>query len=139
MNVRQTTVVPAAQYNSELHERLTDYNRWVTAHPIGTPYPGYPSDSTTTPKPARAGNVKSETVKGNYIMSIQSVGVTATRLPKQGTKQAKAIELLRGKSFATKADKQAAIDLIVSELGMSKAGATTYAYNAHKMLQVSAA
>lgn len=56
------------------------------------------------------------------------------RPPKAGTKQARAVDLLRGMSFETRQEKAACIQLVMSELKMTKNGGTTYAYNAMRML-----
>lgn len=56
------------------------------------------------------------------------------RPPKVGTKQARAVDLLRGMKFETREEKAACIHLVMSELKMTKNGGTTYAYNAMRML-----
>ena len=132
-------------HQAELTDRLAHYNAWLmdNTRDFGSTYPGYPGDKAKAKKkPADRVTsivkpVKPPKGKGKSVMKIETVGVkvaTIARGPKTGTKQARAVELLKGVAFVTKADKASAIEILVKELGMSKAGATTYAYNAQKLL-----
>ena len=132
------------KHQEYLTRKLKHYNEWLLDEnrESGTVYPGFPEDNV---KP-KTKSVKS--LKGNFIMQIETPKIQAVKAikapkvqamkvargPKEGTKQAKAVELLRGMAFVTKAEKAECIEKIVSELGMSKAGATTYAYNAQRIL-----
>ena len=133
------------KHQEYLTRKLKHYNEWLLDEDreSGTVYPGFPEDEVkvkTTP-------VKS--LKGKFVMMIETPkiekiakavkapkvqAIKVARGPKEGTKQSKAVELLRGMAFVTKAEKAECIEKIVSELGMSKAGATTYAYNAQRIL-----
>ena len=53
----------------------------------------------------------------------------ATRAPKAGTKKVEALKIYRDNVAAGKA---VVIDMFMANLGMSKAGATTYFYNCKK-------
>ena len=103
-------------------------------------YPGYPADkgkkpTTVVVEKPKVAPVKRE--KGRKsVMKIETVGVkvarsTVAKVAKTGTKQAKAIEIVRKLGIEQKAH---AIETIMSELSMSKAGATTYFHNSRHAL-----
>lgn len=128
--------------NDELQDRLNHYNDWLMddKRDVGTTYPGYPGDKATKPtktkveKPIVAPVKPSK--KGKSVMSIQTVGVKISRTavakaPKAGSKQAKANEIVMRVGVANKVQ---AIEAIMAEASMSKAGATTYFHNARHFL-----
>jgi hypothetical protein len=124
--------------NDELTDRLNHYNDWLMddKRDFGTTYPGYPGDKAQ--KPARASVVKpvKPTKKGKSVMNIQTTGVkiarsAVTKAPKAGSKQAKANEIVQRIGVSNKIE---AIEAIMAEASMSKAGATTYFHNARHFL-----
>ena len=131
--------------NDELQDRLNHYNDWLMddKRDFGTTYPGYPGDKANKPtktkveKPIVAPVKPVKTPKkGKSVMSIQTVGVkisraSVTKAPKAGSKQAKANEIVMRIGVANKAQ---AIEAIMAEAAMSKAGATTYFHNARHFL-----
>lgn len=126
------------KHQEELTNRLKHYNEWLMddKRPSDSIYPGYPADKK---KKASKNNVVApiNLVKGNKMsMKIEAVGVkvSSTRVlrgAKTGTKQFKAYEIVQ-KLGST--DKSVAIQAIMTELNMSKAGATTYFHNAKNYL-----
>jgi len=122
---------------AEYTERLRHYNEWLgdDTRDITSTYPGFPGDSKkekTTVMVDKPEVAPINPKKGSKnSMKIQNVGIkvarsTISKGPKTGTKQAKAIEIVRKLGVEQKAQ---AIDAIMSELSMSKAGATTYFHN----------
>ena len=128
--------------NDELQDRLNHYNDWLMddKRDFGTTYPGYPGDKTQKPTRAKVEQPVIKPVKtpkkGKSAMSIQTVGVKVSRTamvkaPKAGSKQAKANEIVQRIGVANKSQ---AIEAIMAEASMSKAGATTYFHNARHFL-----
>ena len=122
---------------AEYTERLRHYNEWLgdDTRDITSTYPGFPGDpkkEKTTVMVDKPEVAPINPKKGSKnSMKIQNVGIkvarsTISKGPKTGTKQAKAIEIVRKLGVEQKAQ---AIDAIMSELSMSKAGATTYFHN----------
>jgi len=126
-----------------LTRKLKHYNEWLLddKREFGKPYPGFPEDNK---KPSRkkapvtiapvAPLKREKGKKMNSVMKIEATGVKMTKLsrgPKAGTKQAKAIDIVKVVGVDNKAG---AIEKIMSELSMSKAGATTYFHNAKNLL-----
>ena len=122
---------------AEYTERLRHYNEWLMddTRDVTSTYPGFPGDSKkekTTVMVDKPEVAPINPKKGSKnSMKIQNVGIkvarsTISKGPKTGTKQAKAIEIVRKLGVEQKAQ---AIDAIMSELSMSKAGATTYFHN----------
>lgn len=133
--------------NTELSDRLNHYNDWLLDDKRDIPsiYPGYPGDKTKKPtttkveKPTVAPVKPVKRKKGKSVMSIETVGVKVAKIargPKAGTKQAKAIEIVRVLGVSAKTE---SIEKIMADLGMSKAGATTYFHNARHFLSAEAA
>lgn len=131
--------------NDALQDRLNHYNDWLMddKRDFGSTYPGYPGDKAQKPSKTK---VEKPTVapvkpvktpkKGKSVMSIQTVGVKISRTamakaPKAGSKQAKANEIVMRIGVANKVQ---AIEAIMAEASMSKAGATTYFHNARHFL-----
>lgn len=139
---RTVITTPANARNDELQDRLNHYNDWLMddKRDFGSTYPGYPGDKAQKPSKTK---VEKPTVapvkppkKGKSVMSIQTVGVkvarsAVTKAPKAGSKQAKANEIVMRIGVANKVQ---AIEAIMSEASMSKAGATTYFHNARHFL-----
>lgn len=134
---RTVVTTPANARNDELQDRLNHYNDWLMddKRDFASTYPGYPGDKGKKPTTVVVEKPKVAPVKrpkkGKSVMSIETVGIkvartTVNKAPKTGTKQAKAIEIVRKLGVEQKAQ---AIDAIMSELSMSKAGATTYFHN----------
>lgn len=126
------------KHQQELTDRLRHYNDWLmdNKRPVDSTYPGYPADKKKkASKNKVVAPINSE--KGNKMsMKIEAVGVkvSSTRVlrgAKAGTKQHKAYEIVQ-KLGTT--DKTVAIQAIMTELSMSKAGATTYFHNAKNYL-----
>ena len=139
---KRTVVMPHDLKNTELTDRLNHYNDWLMDDKREFPsvYPGYPADkgkkpTTVVVEKPKVAPVKRE--KGRKsVMKIETVGVkvarsTVAKVAKTGTKQAKAIEIVRKLGIEQKAH---AIETIMSELSMSKAGATTYFHNSRHAL-----
>lgn len=141
---RTTVTTPSNARNDELTDRLNHYNDWLmdTKREIPSYYPGYPGDKTKKPTTTVVEKPKVAPVKpkkGKSVMSIETVGVKVAKIargPKAGTKQSKAIDIVRVLGVSAKAE---SIDKIMAELGMSKAGATTYFHNARHFLTAEAA
>jgi hypothetical protein len=128
--------------NDELQDRLNHYNDWLMdeKRDTGTTYPGYPADKAKKPTatvvetPTVAPIKRKKGVKA--VMNIENVGVKVmktrvTRGPKAGTKQDAANKLV---AFHGANDKSLVIQEIMTQLSMSKAGATTYFHNAKRFL-----
>lgn len=139
---KRTVVNERDARNTELTDRLNHYNDWLLddKREFTSIYPGYPGDKGKKPTTVVVEKPKSAPVKREKgrksVMSIQTVGIkvarsTVTKAPKAGTKQAKAIEIVRKLGVEQKAQ---AIEAIMSELSMSKAGATTYFHNSRHTL-----
>lgn len=122
----------------ELTDRLKHYNDWLMDknRNFTEVYPGFPGDGV------KKGESKVKVVptnpskKGKSVMSIKTVGVkvarsTVNKAPKAGSKQAIANEIVQRIGVEEKAK---AIEVIMSEAKMSKAGATTYFHNARHFL-----
>lgn len=141
---RTVITTPTNARNDELQDRLNHYNDWLMddKRATGVTYPGYPGDkarkpTTTTVEKPKVAPVKPK--KGKSVMKIETVGVKMAKVsrgPKTGTKQAKAIDIVRVLGVSAKTE---SIDKIMAELGMSKAGATTYFHNARHFLSAEAA
>ena len=124
--------------NDELQDRLNHYNDWLMddKRDFGTTYPGYPGDKAEKAKKTKVVTPVKTPKKGKSVMSIQTVGVkiartAVTKAPKAGSKQAKANEIVMRIGVTNKTQ---AIEAIMAEASMSKAGATTYFHNARHFL-----
>jgi hypothetical protein len=124
--------------NDELQDRLNHYNDWLMddKRDFGTTYPGYPGDKAEKAKKTKVVTPVKPPKKGKSVMSIQTVGVkiartAVTKAPKAGSKQAKANEIVMRIGVTNKTQ---AIEAIMAEASMSKAGATTYFHNARHFL-----
>lgn len=99
--------------------KLAHYNQWLldTKREFGKPYPGFPEDNQPAKKAKKTAAAKPAAKK------------VVKRAAKTGTK----LELARQLYAANwKQGRERVIALFMSELNMSKAGATTYFYNAKK-------
>lgn len=132
--------------NDELTDRLNHYNDWLSdsKRDIGSTYPGYPGDKgkkSETPVVETPVVTPIKREKGKKMsMKIEAVGVKVRstqvmKRAKAGTKQAAAYEIVQRVGVS---DKHKAIEAIMSELSMSKAGATTYFHNSKHFLDTQA-
>lgn len=124
--------------NDELQDRLNHYNDWLMddKRETGSTYPGYPGDKAVKPTKNKVVTPVKTPKKGKSVMKIETTGVkiartAVTKAPKAGSKQAKANEIVMRIGVANKSQ---AIEAIMAEASMSKAGATTYFHNARHFL-----
>lgn len=126
------------KHQQELTDRLRHYNDWLmdNTRPCDSTYPGYPADKKKKAVKAIAvapiNNVKGE----KQTMKIETTGIKVSRAsflkaPKPGSKQDVANQIVQRIGVA---NKHQAIETIMSEASMSKAGATTYFHNARHFL-----
>jgi hypothetical protein len=122
------------KHQEELTDRLKHYNDWLmdNSRPCDSTYPGYPADKKkkSAVKVAPINNVKGKTMKIQAV-GVKVTGVKLMKRAKEGTKQFKAYEIVQKLGTV---DKSVAIQAIMGELNMSKAGATTYFHNAKNYL-----
>ena len=128
------------EQNDVLQDRLNHYNDWLmdNSRPSGSTYPGYPGDKAKTEKTKVKAKIKViQPLKGKSAMEIKTVGVKVAsfKAPKAGSKQAIANDIV---SRVGVANKTQAIEAIMAEAKMSKAGATTYFHNARHFLAAQA-
>jgi hypothetical protein len=108
------------EYSDYCDRKLKHYNFWLMdmGRELGTPYPGFPEDIP-------AGKMSKTTV-------VNKIATRTVRVSTKGaTKADRAVEILRSNSKLARVN---LIALLQQQLGMSKAGATTYYYNAMKKL-----
>lgn len=136
-------------YQDFLQRKLDHYNKWLmdTKRPLSQPYPGFDEEfdmnafdnivavstgeavvperlkATKDQKPAKGS--KSKATAKPVKAKRESAG------PRAGSKLEQALALFR----TYNGDRKATIAAIMSEVGMSQAGATTYFYNAKKASQ----
>lgn len=131
------------KHQQELTDRLKHYNDWLMddKRPCDSTYPGYPADKKKKTAKAMAiapiRNVKSE----EKTMKIQTTGIKVSRAafmkaPKPGSKQDLANQIVQRIGVS---NKHQAIEAIMAEASMSKAGATTYFHNARHFLEAQTA
>ena len=105
--------------------KLAHYNAWLLddKRPFGKPYPGFPEDA----KAEKAKRVPKVTTKA----PAKKVGKTVVKAKAKGkeTKLDKAKALYKANIKLSRVNM---IGLFMEKLEMSKAGATTYFYNAQK-------
>lgn len=117
-------------------ESLQKYNVWLLDpnREVGKPYPGNFFSNAKEQK-MNLGEAISNMTRVSTIK--QPKAVKKIRAPKAGSKQEKANQIVQ-QAFAglngtiDKSFKSSMIVKIMEEVGMSKAGATTYLYNALK-------
>lgn len=106
--------------------KLAHYNAWLLDpnREFGKPYPGFPEEAEVAKKAKRAQTVSSKAPakKGKAVTK-------AKRARKGETKLDKAKALFKAN---VKLSRENMIGLFMEQLQMSKAGATTYYYNAQK-------
>jgi hypothetical protein len=109
------------EYLDYCDRKLKHYNFWLmdVGRELGTPYPGFPEDLAKTSKAA--------VVKKIVNSTTRTVRVST----KGATKADRAVEIISSNKKLARVN---LITLLQEELGMSKAGATTYYYNAMKKL-----
>jgi hypothetical protein len=128
---------------AEYTERLRHYNEWLMddTRDVTSTYPGFPGDSkkekTTVmvDKPEVAPINPKKGSKNSMKIQNVSMKVASTQVmkrPKASTKQANAITIVQNVGIDKKHD---AIAKIMADLGMSKAGATTYFHNARHFIE----
>lgn len=127
------------KHQQELTDRLKHYNDWLMDNnrPMDSTYPGYPADKKK--KAVKAMNVVPirNVTSEEKTMKIQAVGVKVSRTafmkaPKPGSKQDVANQIVQRIGVS---NKHQAIEAIMQEASMSKAGATTYFHNARHFLE----
>lgn len=107
---------------TEYTARLAHYNAWLmdAKRPFGVPYPGYPEDK-----------VAKNVIKVPKLVTVKVAPLAkAPRAKRTGTtKLDQAKELYKANIKLSRVNM---IGLFMEKLQMSKAGATTYFYNAQK-------
>lgn len=105
--------------------KLAHYNAWLLdpARPAGTVYPGFPEDMAA-PKAKRVAKVTDKVTKKGKVPAAKT-----KRAAKGETKLDKAKALFKANA---KLSRENMIGLFMEQLQMSRAGATTYYYNAQK-------
>lgn len=103
------------------NRKLAHYNAWLmdTKRPFGVAYPGFPEDMEAPKAAKRMTKVTDKVAKKG---SGKTPAMRVTKLD-----QAK--ELFKANGFK---GREFMVALFMTELSMSKAGATTYFYNAQK-------
>lgn len=128
--------------------RLEEYNKWLLdpKREIGVPYPkmrefigNVSSEKEKTMNSTTMFDLGAAIAKATVKTPVkQPKAVKAPRAPRAGTKQEKVNEIVK-QAFASvgKVDKSFKADMVAKimvDVGMTKAGATTYLYNAIKAL-----
>lgn len=114
-----------AEYQEYLTRKLKHYNTWLgdlDSREMGTPYPGFPEDFPV--------KKSKKTVVKAVATAPKSVTKRVVRIAGE-SKKVRAIKIVQS---MTGQAKTAIIESLMSELAMSKAGATTYYYNSVKEL-----
>ena len=131
-------------------DRLDHYNAWLMDHSreFGVPYAGYPGDSVETLQDAPVFSVKNT----NEINKLADRKVTVDVLPKvaynhhmnneKGTKMTKVTNLSRATDLVkaaidSRTPKAEILNLLVSELSVTRSNAFVYFTKATKALNVS--
>jgi len=134
----------------EGQDRLDHYNAWLMDHSreFGVPYAGFPGDSVVTLQDAPVLEVK----KANKINKLADRKVTVDVLPKvaynhhmnneKGTKMTKVTNLSRATDLVkaaidSRTPKAEILNLLVSELSVTRSNAFVYFTKATKALNVS--
>lgn len=108
------------EYLEYCDRKLKHYNTWLgdLDREMGTTYPGFPEDF-----PAERTSKKA---------AVKQIATRTVRVSTKGaTKADRAVEIVRNNSKLARVN---LITMLQEELGMSKAGATTYYYNSMKKL-----
>ena len=133
-------------------DRLDHYNAWLMDHSrdFGVPYPGFPGDSVETLQDAPVFSVKNT----NEINKLADRKVTVDVLPKvaynhhmnneKGTKMTKVTNLSRATDLVkaaidSRTPKAEILNLLVSELSVTRSNAFVYFTKATKALNLSIA
>lgn len=113
-----------------LTRKLDHYNAWLMdpKRPFTEIYPGFPEEIEMEAKQSRKRTERRPALPAHLVIPSKKI---KRERPKKGepTKQERAVELVK-----LNPEKEKAIVVIMAELNMSKAGATTYFYNAKKVL-----
>lgn len=129
------------QENDYLTRKLAHYNAWLgdTKRPLTSKYPGFPEPrpgeapaKTTKPKGKKLTVVEQiEKIQAKAEAKVEKKAAKAKPAKSAGgSKQDRAVALF--KEF--NGDRKQTIQAIMEQLGMSTAGATTYFYNAKKLV-----
>ena len=107
--------------------KLAHYNAWLLdpKREFGKPYPGFPEDLEAPKAKKRVAKVTDKVSKKGSVPAKMK----AKRAAKGETKLDKAKALFKANA---KLSRENMIGLFMEQLQMSKAGATTYYYNAQK-------
>lgn len=103
--------------------KLAHYNAWLLNRPMGEKYPGFPGDAEIESLQNPGQKVRASKAK------LKTIKTGAPRAAKTGTKLAKARTLFKANSGA---GREAIVAMFITELNMTKSGATTYYYNCKK-------
>lgn len=132
MNDKKATKMREVRRNLDenqafLTRKLEHYNAWLmdTKRPFTEIYPGFPEEQDFEAKSKR------KRAERRSSLPLPTPKKVTRERPKKGepTKQERAVRLVE-----LNPNKDEAINAIMSQLNMSKAGATTYFYNAKKIL-----
>lgn len=118
------------QHQAFLTRKLDHYNAWLMDpnRPFTETYPGFPEEMEMEAKQARKRTERRSALPTHLVIPTKKIKRERTKKG-EPTKQERAIELVK-----LNPEKEKAIIVIMAELNMSKAGATTYFYNAKKVL-----
>lgn len=122
------------EYNDYLSRKLKHYNLWLmdVARPLDSKYPGFPEDAEwdekTKTRTAPAKKVAAKTPRAKTPRAV------VKRSSKAPTKQQRANVIVE--TFYATVPKDELITKLSVELPMTRAGATTYYYNALRALPV---
>lgn len=114
------------EYQDYLNRKLKHYNTWLgdLDRELGTTYPGFPEDF---PEKKTKKAVAKTVAKAPAAAPVRKIRVSS----KGATKAERAVEIVAGNQKLSRINM---ITLLQEQLGMSKAGATTYYYNSMKKL-----
>lgn len=113
-----------SELSSYYTAKLAHYNAWLgdSTRELGTFYPGFPDEITLVQEAV-------EPAVEAPIARAKKAAPKTVKTPGKGTKLEQAKALFKANPEMTRAE---IIALFQAELGMSKAGATTYFYSAQK-------
>jgi hypothetical protein len=127
--VRSVVNTPAPDY---MQRKLDHYNEWLLnpKRDVGTgPYPGFPEDLALEKGRKLTLQAHEEKIAKKKVAASKPKALRARSAPGQPTKLDRAKALRASNPGASK---DTLIGLFMSELSMSKAGATTYYYSSGK-------
>ena len=127
--VRSVPNKPAPDY---MQRKLNHYNGWLLdpKRAVGSgPYPGFPEDLAMEKALVITKEIHAEKIAKKKAAASQPRAVRARSAPGQPTKLERAKALRASNPGASK---DTLISMFIDQLGMSKAGATTYYYSSAK-------